>query len=271
MPHQYEAPRPDIYAISVSNSSGWPPRFHTNLELELVLDGFTEVSVCGRSIRLEPGDIYVVFPNLLHSVITQSGHKTLLMVHPSIIPAFRKLISENQPIFPVIKAVDVPDVVPPLLSRCMELYNTKDNMTALQAHVNSILSELLPKLSLVPRTSTDDAAQRIAEFIMANYAQNISIIQMSKALGYSQYYVSRVISRTFGCNFRTLVNNYRIHAAQEMLLHTQKNVSQILYDCGFQTQSAFNRAFLLCCGMTPTQCRRANRNSKQQFSDSNEM
>lgn len=263
MPHQYEAPRPDIYAISISNTSPWPPRFHTSLELELVLDGFTEVSICGQSIRLEPGDIYVVFPNLLHSVVAQSGRKTLLMVHPSMLPAFRKLISETRPSFPVIKAADVPSVVRPLLSRCTELYRTKDNTAALQAHVNSILSELLPKLPTVPRTNTDDAAQRIAEYIMTNYAQSISITQMSKALGYSQYYVSHVISRTFGCNFRTLLNNYRIHAAQEMLLHTQKNVSQILYDCGFQTQSAFNRAFLLCCGMTPTQCRRTNRNANQ--------
>lgn len=263
MPHQYEAPRPDIYAIPISNSSGWPPRFHTSLELELVLDGFVEASVCGQSIRLEPGDIYVVFPNLLHSVIARSGHEILLMVHPSMIPAFRKLISENQPISPVIKAADVPDVVRTLLVRCTELYRTKDNMTALQAHINSILSELLPKLPIVPRSNTDDTAQRIAEFIMANYSQSISMTQMAKALGYSQYYVSHVISRTFGCNFRTLLNNYRIHAAQEMLLHTQKNVSQILYDCGFQTQSAFNRAFLLCCGMTPTQCRRMNQNSKQ--------
>ena len=91
---------------------------------------------------------------------------------------------------------------------------------------------------------------------MDNFRSDITLESTAKALGYSKYYISHMVAELYDCNFRALVNNYRISAAQEALMDKGKDIWQIAYTCGFQNQSTFNRAFVKLCGITPTEYRR---------------
>ena len=93
------------------------------------------------------------------------------------------------------------------------------------------------------------------EQIMENYAEELTLEELARRLGYSKFHLSRVVSDTFHCNFRTLLNSYRISAAEELLRSTRKTVLDIAYATGFQNQSSFNRVFLKITGMTPNQFR----------------
>ena len=145
-----------------------------------------------------------------------------------------------------------------LFRRCAQLYAEQKDRTTLLCHVNSILSEVLQAMTLQMRSSDPDLVQRIVEFVWERYTEDISLEQLAEALGYSKFHISRCINDTFGCNFRTLVNNYRINAAEEMLLHSDKSITSIAYACGFRNQSSFNRAFLKYCGSQPAQYRKEN-------------
>ena len=56
-------------------------------------------------------------------------------------------------------------------------------------------------------------------------------------------------------NFRKYLNLYRTEQACNLLRTTQKDISDIALDCGFQTLRSFNRAFKAATGLTPTQYR----------------
>lgn len=252
---QYEQLRRDIDAAAVHGSSSYPMRFHGDVELQYVAEGFLEMTVDGKPVRVEEGELCVVFPNVLHSITAQNCRKYLLTVNPTVVSALRDILTQKRPVDPVLRKGNVPEVTAAMLGRCVDLCGTGENPVALLAYATAVLSELIPMLSLTDRNSAAEPVQRIVEFILTNYTQDISLDQMSRALGYSKYHISHLVGSTFGCNFRTLLNNYRVHAARAMLRHTGKSIGQILYDCGFQTQSAFNRAFLRSCGMTPMQYR----------------
>ncbi|WP_052657707.1 AraC family transcriptional regulator [Thalassospira sp. HJ] len=63
--------------------------------------------------------------------------------------------------------------------------------------------------------------------------------------------ISGAINRRFGRNVSQIVNEYRIAEAQLLLHSTEKPVTEIMFDCGFQTKSNFNREFARITGMVP--------------------
>ncbi|BDW87291.1 helix-turn-helix domain-containing protein [Thalassospira tepidiphila] len=72
--------------------------------------------------------------------------------------------------------------------------------------------------------------------------------------------ISGAINRRFGRNVSQVVNEYRVAEAQMLLRTTDKPVTEIMFDCGFQTKSNFNREFGRVTGMGPRAYRDADPN-----------
>lgn len=260
---KYEQPQAILTVSSRYVRQGYPPRFHRDLELVWLEEGFLEILIDNSLYRLEAGDVYVLFPNIPHNVTAQDCRKHLIMLNPALLPDFTKLFSQSKPLCPILPADKVPNIVPLLFQRCSQLHAEGAQQNALVSHINSILHELLPRMPQQQRSSDLGLIEHIVEYIYGNYSEDISLDKLAGFLGYSKFHISRCLNDTFGCNFRALVNNHRINAAEEMLLHTENSVLQIAYACGFQNQSSFNKAFLKYCGMTPTQYRATNRSDKK--------
>ncbi|MDR1584605.1 MAG: helix-turn-helix domain-containing protein, partial [Prevotellaceae bacterium] len=57
-------------------------------------------------------------------------------------------------------------------------------------------------------------------------------------------------------NFNNFINRFRIHKVKEMIQNDTKQqytMQHIFLSCGFQSQSAFNKAFKLQEGVTPSE------------------
>ncbi|NIY74805.1 helix-turn-helix transcriptional regulator [Thalassospira sp. HF15] len=79
--------------------------------------------------------------------------------------------------------------------------------------------------------------------------------------------ISGAINRRFGRNVSQVVNEYRIAEAQSLLRKTEKPVTEIMFECGFQTKSNFNREFLRVTGMGPRAYRTADPHPDERQSD----
>ena len=53
-------------------------------------------------------------------------------------------------------------------------------------------------------------------------------------------------------SFNQYVNSLRVNLAQNLLRSTKKSVLDICYECGFDSQRTFNRAFKELCGASPS-------------------
>jgi AraC-like DNA-binding protein len=67
---------------------------------------------------------------------------------------------------------------------------------------------------------------------------------------------SRFFRRATGNTFTDFVNRMRITKACQLLMETDRYVTNICYDVGFNNVANFNRRFLEIKGMTPTDFRR---------------
>jgi AraC-like DNA-binding protein len=69
--------------------------------------------------------------------------------------------------------------------------------------------------------------------------------------------ISAAINRVHGQSVSRAVNEYRIAEAGRLLVETELPITTIMFECGFQTKSNFNREFLRVTGMSPSDYRRS--------------
>ncbi|HOY18580.1 MAG TPA: AraC family transcriptional regulator [Haliscomenobacter sp.] len=89
----------------------------------------------------------------------------------------------------------------------------------------------------------------------------LSLDLLAQKLKAQRHHVSQAINEQAGKSFADFVNEYRVKAAQELLLNTSKqelNAIEIAYQVGFGTKNAFNLAFKKMTGTTPSAYRQSS-------------
>jgi len=248
--------------ISVRNTvHECPARFHKQLEMIWVKSGQLRAIIDGKNYLLQENDIYVVFPNILHAVHRSDAQIVLIVADNDLFPLYSETLTHLTPKIPVLRAGELPELVPGIFQRIAELNGLEDSnykQSILTGYIGGILGEVLIRISLTERNSDNNLIQKLILYLLANYTREISLEDVAKELNYSKCYISHLVAETFQCNFRALINSYRVSLAQSLLLSSQKTVSEIAYESGFKNQSSFNRIFLKQCGVTPSEFRQVH-------------
>jgi len=116
-------------------------------------------------------------------------------------------------------------------------------------------------LSSVQMQGEDDDAglehiNAIVDRIINNVAQPLTASELAVELGMSESSFSRFFRRTTGNTFTDFVNRIRVNRACQLLMETERLVTHICYEVGFNNVANFNRLFLEIKGLTPSEFRR---------------
>jgi len=103
-----------------------------------------------------------------------------------------------------------------------------------------------------------DAVQRISAYLAAHYADDISLADIAEQVDLHPNYVMNVFKEACGIGVWEYVLRLRIGHAQRLLLTTDAKITQIAYDCGFNSAGRFYTAFGRVCGQTPKEYRRTH-------------
>ena len=88
----------------------------------------------------------------------------------------------------------------------------------------------------------------------------LSLEKFSSIVGTNTTYLSNAVNNYFGCNFKQLINSYRVAYARELLDGGGYPVRDLFSHCGFASKSVFYVAFGKVVGMTPLQYLSRSRN-----------
>lgn len=102
---------------------------------------------------------------------------------------------------------------------------------------------------------------KIIDYVDKNYQNKISLTDIGNLVGMSSSAVSRFFKNKTKRNFNDYLNTYRISCATRMLIETEKFVSEICFECGFNNISNFNLAFRKYMKCTPNDYRLKFRSS----------
>ena len=101
-----------------------------------------------------------------------------------------------------------------------------------------------------------DQITTIVDRIASDVATPLSASEAAAELGMSESRFSRYFRRATGNTFTDFVNRVRINRACHLLMETDRLVTHICYEVGFNNVANFNRRFLEIKGMTPSEFRR---------------
>jgi len=107
-------------------------------------------------------------------------------------------------------------------------------------------------MELIPDHSDSiDVIAEARDYIQRHFKDNISREQIAEAVFVAPNYLSRRFSAEMGINLREYVNMLRIEEAKKLLRATEKSISEIAGEVGYDNISYFSTVFKKFCGVSP--------------------
>jgi AraC-like DNA-binding protein len=91
---------------------------------------------------------------------------------------------------------------------------------------------------------------------------DLTLDRLARKVGIPARKISLSVNHVYGRNISQVINEYRIERAKQLLINTDKSITQIYFDSGFQTKSNFNREFARLTEQTPSAFRRSHLQQK---------
>ena len=105
---------------------------------------------------------------------------------------------------------------------------------------------------------TNVAFMKLMKYINENYKSEISLTSAARVLNMNSNYVSQLFKKEAGITFVHYITQKRLEDAKKLLLTTQKPLTDIALDVGFNDTFYFVKTFKKFVGMTPGQYRTNN-------------
>jgi AraC-like DNA-binding protein len=101
-----------------------------------------------------------------------------------------------------------------------------------------------------------DQIDLVVKRITDQLSQPLSAADIAAELGMSESRFSRFFRRATGNTFTDFVNRVRINRACQLLMESDRFITHICYEVGFNNVANFNRRFLEIKGLTPSEFRK---------------
>lgn len=233
----------------------FPLHFHDYIEILYIKEGSTVCTVNFTEYPLSKGDVLLVFPEQIHSVVSASDDsENLVIFFPKELPVFGSIF-ESQ--LPQSAVVNIPNAGI-LFEECLKSYNNRKNEYAkgeALGHILILLSALLQNVTLKSGSEADNRLERrIIEYCTEHFAEPLTLAKASAEFGYTSSYFSDVFAKKFNGGFSKFINTLRVEEAKKRLCG-EEEISSIAFSCGFGSIRTFNRVFKEQTDSTPREYR----------------
>jgi AraC family transcriptional regulator, melibiose operon regulatory protein len=139
-------------------------------------------------------------------------------------------------------------------------------VTALEMHARlhrmAVTNIAIAESETFPVNSSEiNKVEKIAMYVAQNYTKPITVSNIGQAVGLHPDYANAVFKKAFGSTLSDYIIAERISHAQRKLLTTERGITDIAFDCGFNSIGRFNAAFQKINQCTPRDFRKKHRQS----------
>jgi len=99
--------------------------------------------------------------------------------------------------------------------------------------------------------SVNGLVKEICTYLRSKSAEDMTLERLANEFHMNHSYLSRLIKKETGQNFRDLLWSYRIEDAKRMLLETRLKANEIAYEVGFKDPAHFSLLFKKHVGLSP--------------------
>ena len=252
----------------------FPPHTHNYIEMLYVIQGqLTTIVNNTERISMSGGDILFLNQHASHEILP--ARETDLAVNFIILPEFFRypismIDKENVLMDFILSSLSQSDPVSNYIyvqtKEILSVENLIENMiwtlidkdsssnTILQISMGLIflnLSRYAEKINRDISHSSDPNLLFLTLKYIEDHYQDGSMQKISEITGHPAYYISRLLKKSTGLNFKELLQKRKLQQAVYLLEHTILSIEQILERIGYENSSYFYRKFREQDGCSP--------------------
>lgn len=247
----------DFYIHRESGVSNW----HDNTEFLFCIGGTGKVNCDTKDFIMQKDDIIVINARCLHNVRTDSEVKYHCLIIDNSFFRDNGIEIDTFKFNEYIQDKKARELIR-RIAKCFE--NEKDiysvpetRLCVLEficymcknfAHQNPSSSAMISK----GYTAVLDAI----EYINTNFTDKLTLEEISAKAGFSKYHFARLFKENTGLTVIEHINARRCDKSAVLLRETEKPISEICFECGFESPSYFAKAFRKVYGILPSEYRK---------------
>lgn len=262
----------------------YPQHRHEALEICIPIENEYKYVVGNKSFSLEPGDILFIPPESLHEVVCENeGCRFIYMFAIDFLKELRdfsfltdffkepRLVNESS--FPTVYGK-----IFQIFMQINDSYFQYENMV-LEMPIYSRLMDILSLLVtvnpqfnpvLLEESKTKSKYEKfksLINHINAHFTEDLSLEWAANYVGFSKYHFTRLFKEYTYVTFYDYLMHRRMQAAKVLLSDTNKTVTDIAFQAGFNNLTSFTRSFKNVTGVTPSEYRIAHQSDEVKAPD----
>ncbi|MBE5733207.1 MAG: helix-turn-helix transcriptional regulator [Clostridiales bacterium] len=224
-------------------------------ELSIVqaIEGSYDISI-GSSSTFSTGEggVFIAPSNVLQTIVHHNGKDGKMRAHWIFIDA---IINDQFGLdelfsFPIVLNSSYNEKV---FSALETIKNTKDCFERIRAEYE--LLEILVKEGNKKKKS-DTLKTMIETYVCNHYFENIGASEIARNINYSPAQVYKLVKKYFALSPANYINSVRLQKAEQMLVSSDRNVTEISLAVGYDDCAYFSKLFKKSYGYSPQNYRK---------------
>lgn len=256
-----------------ANYNTQPVHFHPYFEIGFFVKGSRNMTINHSIYNFKKGNAVFISMGELHKgypVEHNPGAVEIINLYfkEEYLEPFYNILGRNE-FLSVFKnrVIDIPigrrEYLEELLQKMLDEYAGVDELS--KNMLNNYFGELITFLIRCQKNSAGDILQydennRIiadaAEYIYFNYDKDITLEDVAFKFNISKSYFSKRFKEVTGFGYKEYLISVRLKEACDLLLNTDKTITQIAFECGFNDSNYFGDAFRKAKGVSPHKYRK---------------
>ncbi len=247
----------------------YPAHWHMSFEIIVpVREGYA-VTVDGRAVDLDPGDLLIIPSGAVHEIFApEEGMRYILMVDQDVIYATEGLAGFLHFFYPCVclrgAAREAAPGAGEYLWRAIRESEKHQPLedAAVVAWVRLALIQAGRELLRANAAGQSEHMLRMNERLLDIYAyitqhcsEKLTLEQVAAYSGYSKYHFTRIFKTFTGTSFHDFYLRQRMILCRQLLSELSLPVTEVASRAGFGSLATFNRVFKQYEGVTPSQFR----------------
>lgn len=254
-----------------------PWHWHEEMEMVYVESGKMKIKIPSKSFFLEKGDCFIINSNILHDCTAAPECRLRFLVFsPLLISGNDDLVFAKKYIQPLLSCSSFSgycikagnnENVPCWFNRAFEAlardhygfeFIVRENLSRICLFLYKEF-DLQADTRNIPLNQDDLRIRKMLAYIHKNFAEDISLSDISSSAGISERECLRCFQKTIQLSPIQYLLKYRIMQGAEMLLkNPADSISETAVFCGFDSPSNFAKTFKRFYNCTPREYRNRN-------------
>ncbi len=232
--------------------------WHSHFLLNIVVEGEGEQVINGKSVFLSEGSVIIISPVDFHkNIVCENSELKVCAVKFSDKLFYDSLVEVcSLSDFPIVTKLSENDLKTAKLLFGLLLEEQQKKLLGSEAFALNIIEQLVILAIRANGKGNDEEKgsgrmKKALVYIHYNFQKPVKAGEVARHVGYSPNYFSAEFKKETGVEFQKYLRDLRLDFAMKLLRLSRLSVTEVCFECGFNTLPHFSSAFKKRFGVSP--------------------